>query len=527
MSESEESSGAPNDESAESADQPTVKRRGFVAVSVAAVAGALVGAGATWGGTAIVRSREEDDPGSDDKGKDDDRSEDAVEIRRFVSTALTVPAVTAWSAGAVDPSPGYYFLSPRDKVFTAAIFDNAGEPVWISDAGVDTADFRVQKYRGKPVLTYWTGRVDSGNGQGAGVILDTAYREIARVPGGNGMMADLHEFHLTSDGTALLTTYPAQKIDLSSVGGPKDGWAFACRIQEIDIETGEVLLDWNMLDDLDIAESYKTIDKDDAKTGRTPESAFDPVHVNSADEDGDRIIISARHMCALYVIDRRSGELVWRIGGKKSDFAVADDAAFSWQHDARWREEGTISLFDNNGVSGDRGVSSGLILSLDEEAMEVRLKTALRYGEYEGYAMGNTQLLDDGHAIVGWGSAPAVTEFDETNTAICGLTDVGAGSYRAYRLPWSGKPTTQPDAAVQDSAAGTPTLYVSWNGATAVASWTIFTGMSDRSLVEGKTVERNGFETPIPIPAGSTVVQAEARDDSGAALGRTRIIALE
>ncbi|WP_166983800.1 arylsulfotransferase family protein [Paramicrobacterium fandaimingii] len=502
--------------------QPKIRRRGFVTVSLAAIGGAIVGAGATWGGMQLVPAP---NPKETKKPKSSSNDDDKVEFNRFVSTALTVPVVTAWAADGATVAPGYVFLSPRDEIFTAAILDNDGEPVWIAPNGIDSTDVRVQTYKGKPVLTYWAGRVASGNGHGTGTILDTSYREVATVHGGNGAIPDLHEFHLTERDTALITTYPVARLDLSAVGGPKDGYAFACRVQEIDISTGNVLVDWNILDDIEITESMKRIDEDDDKTGSSPENAFDPIHVNSVEDDGDRLIISCRHTCAIYAITRATAKLQWRLGGKKSDFDVEKDAEFSWQHDARWHGDGKLSLFDNAGVSGDEAVSAGLVLTLDEKAMTATLDTAYRYGEYEGYAMGNTQLLEGGRAMVGWGSAPAATEFDAEGNADFGFTEIGSGSYRAYRFEWEGTPATIPDLATSTTD-GKPTAFMSWNGATRVTSWALLTGADASSLAEAATAERTGFETAITIPDAETTayLRVEARDSDGTVLAMSRVI---
>jgi len=45
-------------------------------------------------------------------------------------------------------------------------------------------------------------------------------------------MADMHEFNLTSQGTALVDAYMPQKADMSSVGGKKNGVVAAGVVQE-------------------------------------------------------------------------------------------------------------------------------------------------------------------------------------------------------------------------------------------------------------------------------------------------------
>ena len=72
----------------------------------------------------------------------------------------------------------------------------------------------------RPVLTWWRGRAEKGVGDGYYVIMSDAYREIAKVYAGNGLVGDIHEFLITPDDTALITVYRRVPQDLSALGGP-------------------------------------------------------------------------------------------------------------------------------------------------------------------------------------------------------------------------------------------------------------------------------------------------------------------
>jgi hypothetical protein len=106
------------------------------------------------------------------------------------------------------------------------------------------------------VLTWWEGEVVAGHGVGEYVIFDDAYREIARVRAGNGYYGDLHEFLITPQDIALLTAYARRRTDLSPIGGPKDGGVWEGIVQEVDIETGEVIFEWHSLEHVGLDESY-------------------------------------------------------------------------------------------------------------------------------------------------------------------------------------------------------------------------------------------------------------------------------
>ena len=85
-------------------------------------------------------------------------------------------------------------------------------------------DFRVQSYQGRPALTWWEGRLFTGDGAGTGVIYDTSYRRIAAVRAGNGYAFDLHEFTITPRGTALITVYQRVQARTCATGaGRSDG----------------------------------------------------------------------------------------------------------------------------------------------------------------------------------------------------------------------------------------------------------------------------------------------------------------
>src|SRR5438094_7191045 len=89
------------------------------------------------------------------------------------------------------------------------IRDASGRLVWFKHIGMPESpyDFRAQTYRGRPVLTWWQGKVTTGKGRGHGVILDSRYRLVKSVNAGNGFAMDQHEFLLTPQGTALITAY--------------------------------------------------------------------------------------------------------------------------------------------------------------------------------------------------------------------------------------------------------------------------------------------------------------------------------
>ncbi len=404
------------------------------------------------------------------------------------------------------------------------IVNRRGEPLWFAPTPADKwpTNFTTAEYLGEPVLAWWEGVVQLpvGYGRGEGVIVDGSYSEITRVRAVGGRVADMHEFRLTSDGTALLTCFPdTVPADLSSLGGPRQGRVLGSVFQEVDIATGRLVMEWRSLDHVPVTES-----------GRHMEDPYDYFHVNSIDVAPDgHLLISARHTSTVYKLDRRTGEVIWRMGGKRSDFDVAPNARFAWQHHVRQADARTFTVFDNgyDGHTRSHDESRGLVLNVDEARRTVRLAGAYYHPDtILVEAMGSVELLPDGNVLVGWGSAPFVTEHTRTGTV---LSDVrmpkGEQSYRAFRRAWAGNPAETPAiAAGRDRLTGAPVLYASWNGATDVHAWQVHAGPTPSRLRPARTARRRGFESSIRLQREAGYAAVVALSRSGRQLGVSRTI---
>ena len=431
-------------------------------------------------------------------------------------------------------APGYIFVAPKKDPDESGpgqdgpmILDNEGQPVWFRSAPPgkpDTMAFRAQSYRGRPVLTWWEG-VHGGYGNGEYVIFDDSYQEVTRFRAGNGYLGDHHEFVITPDDTALVTIYAETPFDLSPFNGPSDGIALAGIVQEIEIETGEVLFEWNSLEHVGIDESYYKDPSDD------PTNRFDYFHINSVDVDRDgNLLVSARRTSAVYKVDRRTGEVIWRLGGEKSDFEMGEGTDFVFQHDARRQPDGTITLFDNYGPKDEEDRSRVIALQVDEVAMRATL--AREYFAPAGMPIadtqGNMQVLPNGNVFVGWGSEPHFSEFSEDGELLFHAAFAPWGeSYRAYRLPWSGRPGGDPNVTLRPAEKNKVTLYASWNGATELVAWQVYAGSGPDNLGLIGSVPKRGFETIIDVRTEETHVGVRAENRSGEGIGRIMTAKIE
>jgi hypothetical protein len=392
--------------------------------------------------------------------------------------------------------------------------DNSGQPIWENPlAGKVTTNFRVQRYRGEPVLTWWEGLIEYGHGVGEYVIADASYRTVRRVQAAHGLRGDLHEFVITPRDTALLTSYVITGADLSSVGGSRKGTIQDAIFQEIDLASGRVLLEWHSLDRIPLQESYAPV-----------EANWDFFHINSVDLDNDgNLLVSSRSTHTVYKLDR-SGAIVWRLGGKHSDFEMASGSNFAWQHDARRQPDGTLTIFDNGATPAVEKLSRGLILDVDEQAMTATLLRQYTHPKILSGSQGSMQLLTNGNVFIGWGEVPRVSEFERSGRLVF---DAVLGkqyqSYRAFRLPWSGTPAEAPAIATAGDYADL-TVYASWNGATGVDSWQLLAGAQARSLSPVSSVRSQGFESALRASSAGPYLAVRALDATGSVLGQSRIV---
>jgi hypothetical protein len=452
---------------------------------------------------------------------------DYAEMQHFHSRPELQPPVLVVTQQSPQATPGDLFAAPYGGPGSSGpmIFEESGNLVWFHPLpkGTEATNLQVQQYDGQPVLTWWQGRIPpQGFGQGEEVIDNSAYREIGRVHAGNGFLADLHEFHITAQGTALLTVFDPIDCNLSSLGGPSGGAVTDSRFQEIDLKTGLVRREWTSVDHVALGESYSSA------TSANTIWPFDYFHLNSIDQLANgTTLISARNTSTLYELNTLTGQVLTRIGGKHSSVKLTAGAATAYQHDATMLANGTISVFDNGGVPKVHAQSRGLILAVDPEA-----KTDKVVAEYEHSApplssgsQGDVQALADGDVFIGWGAEPYFSEFGASGQVLYDAHWHGSyQSYRSYRFSWTGAPS-EPPAIAATTSGGQVTVYASWNGDTRTASWRVLAGPTTQQLTPVASSARSGFETTIVAPVAEAYVAVQALGAAGEVLGTSRAIA--
>ena len=448
------------------------------------------------------------------------------DVQRFVSAPqLFPPVLQVTKLPTKAAAPGGIFVAPQAGPVQRGpeILGPYGGLVWWKTvpSGETATDFREQTYRGRPVLTWWQGTINGGVGTGQDEVYDSAYRPVATVRAGNGVRADLHEFQLTSQNTALITAYyPVYWNTTGIKNGSSHDLVLDSITQEIDIPTGLVLWQWDSLDHVPVSQSYQFAPPN-------PGHPWDYFHINAVSENADgSILISARNTWAVYDVSHDSAATNWVLGGKASTFKMGNNTPFMFQHDARMLGSNVITIFDDGaGPPIVHKRSRGITVRLDyaHKTASLLLQDEHQPGllaEYEG----SVQPMSNGDDLVGWGGIPNITEFNSRGRPVFDARFVGQNSsYRAFRFRWMGTPVTRPSVAARVSGR-TTTVYASWNGATRVARWHVLGGGSAAALRAVTSGRKTAFETALRLPRSESYVAAQALDAHGHVLGTSKTV---
>ena len=275
---------------------------------------------------------------------------------------------------------------------------------------------------------------------------------------------------------------------------------------------GELDAHWDPLKHIRLRESY---------TKPVSGWVWDPYHLNSIDiaDNGD-LLLSMRNTWGVYDVNRRKGGINWRLGGKRSSFTLGQGVQFAWQHHARFQPNDDVTIFDDEASPKERPLSRAIRVHLDFAHRAAQIVHSDTHAGILAGSQGSMETLSNGDVFVGWGQLPYFSEYSPSGQLLFDGHFYGHDqSYRAYRTPWVGRPTTAP-ALVSQSG----TLYCSWNGETGIARWRLLAGSTPTQLHPAGTVTSQGFETAIAPQDPGPYFQVRPLDAGGAVLGASAVV---
>lgn len=256
-----------------------------------------------------------------------------------------------WRAERTGVTQSQYYATVLPLSFAPAggygiLFDTNGVPVWWTENRKRTTLFSLlpNKHFGIELI----------DGPAQELALDGSVVRSVDTVGGP---SDFHDFILLPNGNYVLVTAQEELADLSVWGPPYEADTPVINhvFQEI-TPAGAVVWSWNAAEHIPVTETTTTWRAEpEPVTGLA-----DPWHYNSVEWAGDGIIISFRHLDAVYKVVKASGNIAWKLGGttRPESLVVVDDpvftagGSFSGQHDARLLPDGTVTVFDNGSRKG-------------------------------------------------------------------------------------------------------------------------------------------------------------------------------
>lgn len=340
--------------------------------------------------------------------------------------------------------PGYDFTRTRKggpSFFTiqmenryAVIVNGDGVPVWWYQAKFDPYNVELQ-----PDGTIsWDPVDDVSFLKGNYEVRTLTGRLLRVVSAGAGELADVHELILLKNGNYLLGQQAIYKDDTSAFGGSADSDVLGFEIQEITPD-GDVAYRWRSRDHIAVEETPQRW-WDQPILNNEP---YDTSHWNSVElfgRGGKYMLLSFRHLDAVYKINRETGNIVWKLGGTETPRSLevigdpyGDGIPLGGQHDARVLPNGTVTIYDNRTALPDPPRVNRY--RIDEDAGTATLVQSFEDPEVpNSICCGSARRLPAGEWLVGWGGVGTVGAYDRTGERIFKFTLDTNFSYRAVPI---------------------------------------------------------------------------------------------
>jgi hypothetical protein len=263
-------------------------------------------------------------------------------------------------------------------------------------------------------------------------LLDADFAPVGTVQTEGLVNTDEHEFHVLPNGNYVLLSYERADRDMTAYGGEANQRVYDGVLQELTRDR-EVVFQWN---------SWDHVNYEDRLYGD-----YDYAHINSVFVEADgNWIVSSRGLSQVLKIERATGEVLWRFGGKSGEFEFLEDpfANLCGQHTVTRTPDGTVLLFDNGQhcwpENPERGEHTRVAeYELDEERRTARLVWSYHRKDAYTYSQGSAQRLSNGNTFIGWGLGPRslLSEVDAAGNLVFDVSasDGLFATYRAHRFP--------------------------------------------------------------------------------------------
>ncbi|OGU15390.1 MAG: hypothetical protein A2X61_16000 [Ignavibacteria bacterium GWB2_35_12] len=343
-----------------------------------------------------------------------------------------------------NPAPGYYYLAniPDAGIQTnlsnyLMILDNTGKPAAYKKIGFLT-NGHGYNFKREP-----NGQIvhqQMGNNYTKVMVLNDNLQAVDSITGADKVTSINCDALLLPNGHRILLIFPVFPYDLSLVapGGNPNGSVRGTLIQEYD-KNKNLVFNWRSIDYIPITETYVPL-----TTQLVPY-----IHTNNVELDHDgNLLLSNRHLSSIIKVNRETGEIIWRLGGKFNEFTFIGEHEenapnyFSYPHHIQRLTNGDITMFDN-GTQHNPPYSRVVEYKLDEVNKTCEMVWEYRHNpDIYASANGSLQVLPDGSRLISWGQQETsggimATELHPDNSVAMEFSlPPGHRSMRVLKYPW-------------------------------------------------------------------------------------------
>jgi Arylsulfotransferase (ASST) len=341
-------------------------------------------------------------------------------------------------------SSGYYFFTPIKKGLGIVkynpiqmIVDKNGDLVYYKEFPLKSSigDFKLQKNR---LMSY--------NYMDNYLLMDSTFTIVDSIACKNGIKHDVHDVQILENGNFLLLGYENIEMDLTAytffkhTGAAGNSKAIVkCGVIQEQDKNKKVLFEWH-------SKNYFSFGEVDPRYLDDPQNV-DWTHFNAVEMDSDgNILVSSKYFNEITKINKTTGDIMWRLGGKANQFTFVNDSImFMGQHDIRRNKNGNIRLFDNGCAKSPFHPAIAKEYQINEETKTATLVWNYVYNSsLYSQSMGNIQYYENGNRLINYGQLDGTTTLftvvkpSNEKVVECSFKD-SLRSYRSYHytsLPW-------------------------------------------------------------------------------------------
>jgi hypothetical protein len=337
----------------------------------------------------------------------------------FSFTTGALPSdMPSFTTSGSDPSPGFVVMAAGQY---GVVIDNTGRVAWYH---------RFPEGPGLNFMAQPTG-VYAARPATSNPVDDETWIEISpagehlRTPDCAGQLNPRpHDMIALPDGGHWLICDETRTMDLTSFGGSPQARVTGTVVQHVDAG-GNLVFHWSVFDHFAVGDLDPQV---------LAGAVVNWTHGNALEIDVDgNLLASFRNLNEITKINVGTGAVMWRLGGKRNQFAfLAGTSPFVQQHSVRRTAPNQYVIFDNLGAGTESRAERWMI-----DPANLIASSGQSFGSTPpalAPVAGGVQPLPGGRVFVSYGARSMAEEYDATGTAVWRVESSTGFVFRAQRI---------------------------------------------------------------------------------------------